>query len=289
MPACRTRWWRCATARWAGRSPGSQPTHGAGPQGAAPPSPAARRWAKEAAERVAVALWRRRAPTKRALARWREDATRTTYLFDVRDPAEYEAGHLPGAVSAPGGQLVQATDQYAGTMGARIVLADPLEARALMTGAWLKRMGWRDVFVLAEAGSVTGRPAPAILGLDEAPAHGTRAGGARNTVGAGRGERGRSRLEQILPRGPYRGRMVRDPRAPRTRAAARARARSTLVLTSEDGILARLAVARSGSLRARPGALPRRRHGGLGRIGPAARARRRAHGGRAHGSVAQGL
>ena len=57
------------------------------------------------------------------LARLRAEAeTRTLYLFDVRDPAEYAAGHVAGAVSAPGGQLVQATDQYAGTLGARIVL-----------------------------------------------------------------------------------------------------------------------------------------------------------------------
>ena len=57
--------------------------------------------------------------------------TRTTYMFDVRDPAEYAAGHFPGAISAPGGQLVQATDQYAGTLGARIVLVRrPRGARA---------------------------------------------------------------------------------------------------------------------------------------------------------------
>ena len=32
---------------------------------------------------------------------------RTTYIFDVRDPDEYASGHYPGAVSAPGGQLVK--------------------------------------------------------------------------------------------------------------------------------------------------------------------------------------
>src|SRR5207244_11366989 len=44
-----------------------------------------------------------------ALARFEGDAaTRTLYLFDVRSPEEYAAGHLAGARSAPGGQLVQA-------------------------------------------------------------------------------------------------------------------------------------------------------------------------------------
>lgn len=33
---------------------------------------------------------------------WRRDTTRTLYVFDVRDPAEYAAGHLAFARSAPG-------------------------------------------------------------------------------------------------------------------------------------------------------------------------------------------
>src|SRR6476469_2698040 len=98
------------------------------------------------------------------LEAWRRDGARTTYLFDVRDPAEYAAGHLPGAISAPGGQLVQATDIYAGTLGARLVLSDDKHVRALMTASWLKQMGWRDVYVLPEAGTDTGVPEPAVLG-----------------------------------------------------------------------------------------------------------------------------
>src|SRR5205823_10581952 len=93
-----------------------------------------------------------------------ESAERTLYLLDVRDLAEYEAGHVAGAVSAPGGQLVQATDQYVGTLGARIVLVDDAEVRALMTASWLRQMGWKDVFVLAESGHETGWPAPPVLG-----------------------------------------------------------------------------------------------------------------------------
>ena len=98
-----------------------------------------------------------------AVEQWRKDPARTTYVFDVRDPAEYKAGHYPGAISAPGGQLVQATDIYAGVLGARIVLGDDKEVRALMTASWLKQMGWQDVYVLPEAGCETDTPAP-ILG-----------------------------------------------------------------------------------------------------------------------------
>src|SRR5262249_43583242 len=93
------------------------------------------------------------------LARWRADETRSLYLLDVRDPAEYAAGHLAGAVSAPGGQLVQATDQYVGTLGARLVVIDDLEGRAVMTASWLRQMG-HDAHVLVATGHETGFPSP---------------------------------------------------------------------------------------------------------------------------------
>jgi len=87
--------------------------------------------------------------TPATLAAWQEEAdTRSLYLLDVRNPAEYEAGHLRGSLSAPGGQLVQATDRWVGTLGARIVLVDDTGVRARMTASWLVQMGWRDVAVL---------------------------------------------------------------------------------------------------------------------------------------------
>ena len=120
-------------------------------------------WAKKAAEEVAR-RWKVERIDRATLATWRADDARTTYVFDVRDPDEYRAGHLPGAISAPGGQLVQATDIYAGVLGARIVCCDDKEARALMTASWLKQMGWQDVFVLPEAGGEKDDPAPPLLG-----------------------------------------------------------------------------------------------------------------------------
>jgi rhodanese-related sulfurtransferase len=82
------------------------------------------------------------------LARFEDDPNRTLYVLDVRDPAEYRAGHRPGSVSAPGGQLVQATDQWVGVRNARIVLVDDTGVRARMAGAWLRQLGCRDVFVV---------------------------------------------------------------------------------------------------------------------------------------------
>jgi rhodanese-related sulfurtransferase/predicted metal-dependent enzyme (double-stranded beta helix superfamily) len=76
---------------------------------------------------------------------------RTLYLVDVRSPEEYASGHMPGSVSAPGGQLVQATDTYAAVQGARIALVDNDGVRATMTASWLLQMGWPEVFVVSGA------------------------------------------------------------------------------------------------------------------------------------------
>jgi len=81
------------------------------------------------------------------LAALLDDATQTVYRFDVRDREEYQAGHLPGWRWAPGGQLVQATDEYAATRGAHLVLADWDGVRALTTAAWLVQLGGFTVHV----------------------------------------------------------------------------------------------------------------------------------------------
>ena len=84
------------------------------------------------------------------LATWQaEAAQRTLYVLDVRGPDEFRAGHLAGSTSAPGGQLVQATDEFMPVRGARVVLVDDTEVRAVMTASWLVQMGWKHVRVLA--------------------------------------------------------------------------------------------------------------------------------------------
>jgi rhodanese-related sulfurtransferase len=203
-------------------------------------------WACSSAEAVAKKHGVQRID-RAGVARLQADTSRSTYVFDVRDPDEYKRGHFPGAVSAPGGQLVQATDTYAGTLGARIVLSDDKAARALMTGAWLRRMGWQEVFVLAEAGDESGDLAPALLGapasakaVDPSAAIEIDDVTVIDLSSSPRYRRGhipgawfaiRSRLEHALPK--------IAPRGP-------------VLLTSEDGVLAGLAVADAQALTDRP-------------------------------------
>src|SRR5260370_29550161 len=78
---------------------------------------AARQRAEAVARRYGVPLIDRA-----TLAEWRSEADRRTlYVMDVRDPAEYRAGHLPGSVMAPGGQLVEGTRSSLGRRGGRHV------------------------------------------------------------------------------------------------------------------------------------------------------------------------
>ncbi|GAB2917968.1 rhodanese-related sulfurtransferase [Paraburkholderia jirisanensis] len=108
----------------------------------ATPLAASQHAARALAERAGV-----QRTTLEAAAHWADDAARTTYRFDVRTPAEYEAAHAQGFQSAPGGQLVQETDMFAPVRGARIVLFDDDGVRANMTASWLAQMN-HDVYVV---------------------------------------------------------------------------------------------------------------------------------------------
>src|SRR5262249_59436030 len=75
-------------------------------------------WAKAAADRVERRFAVARIDLAR-LERWRADDARTLYLFDVRDPREYDAAHVARPRSAPGRPPRQATAQTAGPPAAR--------------------------------------------------------------------------------------------------------------------------------------------------------------------------
>ena len=89
-----------------------------------------------------------------AVRQWADDAERTLFLCDVRTPEEFAAGSLAGAQHTPGGQLMQAGDQYFGVRGARLVLFDNDGVRAPTIASWLRQMG-HDASVL-EGGLASG-------------------------------------------------------------------------------------------------------------------------------------
>ena len=212
------------------------------------------------------------------------------YLFDVRDPAEYAAGHVAGAISAPGGQLVQATDQYVGTLGARIVLVDDAEVRAVMTGVVAAPNGLEGCFRAGRgrngdrlAGSRrlwTARPqSSGAIDLRRARRAARRATPPRSSI---------CRSSRDYLRGPHSRRLVCDPHAARSRAARKFRCAERWCSRPKTASLARLAVAEAEALVGDSGALSRRRQRGVagGRLRALDRA---AYGRRSGRSMAQAL
>jgi len=214
---------------------------------ARPPSasPAGRAAARAMADRVAKRFGIARIDPA-TLARWQsESATRTLYVFDVRTPEDYRAGHIPGTKHVPGGQLVQETDRHAATWGARVVLVDDDGVRAMMTAHWMKQMGW-DVASLTvdmrAEGRQTGAWTPRVLGLDGLEIPTIEAASLKKRMEADGAsvldvDWSRDYLEGHIPGSWYGIRARLDailPQLPRSKLVA---------LTSGDGALAKLAVA----------------------------------------------
>ena len=172
------------------------------------------------------------------------DKNRTLFLLDVRSPKEFAAGHIPGSSNAPGGQLVQATDTYVGVKGARIVLYDDTETRAIMTASWLVQMGWKDVFVLRggmqNARLEIGSMPPRVLGLEGLEVEMLSAPSLSRLL-----DDGRATVIDLSSSRDFRAGHIDG-----SRHAVRARLpaflatldiKGRLVFTSSDGVLARLA------------------------------------------------
>lgn len=211
---------------------------------APPPTDDARRKAREAADEVA-----RRFQVKFARAPqvcdWLKDAARTTYLLDVRSREEFEVGHLAGARHAPGGQMVQAMDEFVAVRNARVVLVDPERVRSVMTASWLNQMGWDDAHVLEpDVGDwplERGPRAPNVPEFAPWP-----------TVQAQELARVQATVIDLSTSLRYRARHV--PRAwwaVRSRLAqahAKLADAKRIVLTSDDGLLAQLAAPEAAAL-----------------------------------------
>ena len=153
------------TAAWllAGYEPGRHAT-----EIATAPTPEGLVRAKQAAEEVAARFQVQRIDVDQFERFRAERYERSLYLFDIRTADEFFAGHLPGSRSAPGGQLIQATDTFVGAREGRIVLIDDEDAvRATITASWLIQLGLENVFVYAAHArdfSEVGDAARSILG-----------------------------------------------------------------------------------------------------------------------------
>lgn len=110
------------------------------------PAPRGRQEARERAKELCSRLGLV-SITPETLGSWLGETHRNTYVCDVRSPEEFAEGSLPGARCTPGGQLVQALDQFIAVRHARIVLFDSDGVRAPTTAGWLLRMG-HNAFVL---------------------------------------------------------------------------------------------------------------------------------------------
>ena len=180
------------------------------------------------------------------LEKFRAEADqRTLYLFDVRTAKEYVAGHLAGSRPAIGVQLVQKTDSFMASLGARVVCVDDTGPRALTTASWLRQMGWQAYVLEAGAGAapqVQGAYVPDLpdVGDGGADTLSTKMLAVANSLG------------KALILDFTRSLEYAEGHIPGARFAIRARLGETLpgldqkemvVLTSGDGRLARLAAA----------------------------------------------
>lgn len=176
------------------------------------------------------------------LERMEDDPDRSLYLLDVRDPVEFREHHRPGSRNAPGGQLVQATDTWIGVRNARVVLIDDTGVRARMAAAWLRQMGHRDVFVaeaaLDAAGGTALQPVPEL----QAPVPLINVAGLVALLDSGDGTVVIDLARSIDYRDGHIPGALWGVRTRLDALAAQLAAAKHVVLTSPDGVFARLAL-----------------------------------------------
>jgi rhodanese-related sulfurtransferase len=202
------------------------------------PTPEGKGRALEAAKRVALRFGVR-FTTAEDVKLWQKDASRTLYLLDVRTREEFEHGHVAGSRHAAGGQLVQASDEYVAVRNARVVLIDPDRVRAVMTASWLNQMGWNEVYVLDELAGL-----PLESGPRKPPeVKKWKSISPEETASAVLDLSTSLRFHHAHIPGAWWAVRSRLPEARRTLGEVK-----SLVLTSEDGLLAHLAAPEAAAL-----------------------------------------
>jgi len=142
-----------------------------------PPSEKAKKMAKERAQWVAEKYGVQFVDAA-TLDSWRRERdVQNLYILDVRQPVEFQAGHMPDSINVQGVTVVQSTDTCVGVRNGRIVLVDDTEVRSIMAASWLVQMGYPRVYVLRGGISgplATGPKAPVVLGEPRGTAMGPR-------------------------------------------------------------------------------------------------------------------
>jgi len=168
---------------------------------------------------------------------WFADASRTTYLLDVRTAEEFAARSVPGFAHAAGGQLVQATDQWVGVKGARIVLLDTEGVRAPVIAAWLRQLG-HEACVLeggAAAAAQVAQPQRTIASAAPAPA------AMAPTALAEAVRQGTALVIDLRPAMSYRAGHIPQARwsiRPRIAAAVADTSKTVVLIADEPGVAA---------------------------------------------------
>jgi rhodanese-related sulfurtransferase len=168
---------------------------------------------------------------------WLGDRSRTTYLLDVRSPEEFAADPVPGFAHAPGGQLIQATDQWVGIKGARLVLLDEEGVRAPVVAAWLRQLGHEAHVLAAGTAAALKLVWPAMANPSPQPP--VQAIAARDVAG-GLAAR-HLQIIDLRPGMSYRKGHVRQARwsiRPRIADAAADGARTVVLIADEPGVAA---------------------------------------------------
>ena len=138
------------------------------------------------------------------------------YVLDVREPAEFRAGHRPGSRNAPAGNWCRRPTSGSAVRGARIVLVDDTGVRARMAARagcarWAIATCSSSRAALEEVrdpGTATSRCRSCARPCRSIDVPGSRSAGRRRPHGGGR-----SRPQHRLPRGPYPRRALGHPHA----------------------------------------------------------------------------
>ncbi|MCK9606758.1 MAG: rhodanese-like domain-containing protein [Methylomonas sp.] len=92
------------------------------------------------------------------------DQLQTSLILDVREPSEYAAGHLPGAINIPRGVLefkIEATPEFQGKQQQAIIVYCQTGGRSALAAHALNQLGYTQAVSMAggfKAWSESGLP-----------------------------------------------------------------------------------------------------------------------------------